>query len=207
MRAIVMRAAPFVIAVSLVTMPALPAQAQQASAVQQSDTRGFHFGIHYNAASLHWSGGPGAARAAVAGLGVRLGWGVTDAIVLHTQVDASRVRGALDDTYHLSHADLGARYNFGSAARTLRPYVDVAGTYRIATHEGDDPVRYAGPALTIGGGVQYFFRPSAAIELGARVSQGRYEHDGSGFVGGSGEMPASTDARTGRLALGISVYR
>lgn len=168
-----------VLAVASTAMAAGTAAAQ-AGGIERSDTRGPVVGINLNGSTL------GAERATFrdargAGLGLSLGYGVSDALSFF-------VRGNL--AYRSGHFDLGARYTFGGADAALRPYVEAAAT-RAGTLQDD--FRSDGTGATVGAGVEYFATRHVALDVGVAHSRGRFTN---GFLDGD-------DFASTRLNVGI----
>lgn len=151
---------------------------------QLSDNRGFMLNLHAAGNALTPVGADTESETG-GGLGLALGYGFNDRITLYFNLDAAAVEydedaiDAPDDTYDLVTGDLGVRVNFGNPALKLRPYINAAFTgvaaaeqYEFAGEDVDQII--AGGGVTIGGGLQYFFSPRLALDLGLQATQGAF---------------------------------
>ena len=139
------------------------------------------------------------------GLSLRLGYGISENIVLYAELQGANVESAdIDDTYTLTHVDLGGRYHFGGAASALRPFVGAAVTGRGASFDlGDETLDIRGPALTLGGGLEYFLSRTVALEAGLKFSFGEF-NEGRIGDGDWEDLDEEVSATTSRLNLGIA---
>lgn len=157
-------------------------------AAAQSNTRGFMLNAHVTGASL--GGTPeGAELDSGAGLGAALGYGFNDLLTLYVNVDAQAFEHADGDAedgddgqYGGATVDLGLRVNFGNETQRLRPYLNTALT---GVGFGDEveglELVTGGAGLTLGGGLQYFFARSLAVDGALNFSTGSLttvEYDG-----------------------------
>lgn len=149
---------------------------------QLSDNSGFMLNVHLAGNAITPIGADAEAETG-GGLGLALGYGFNDRIILYFNVDAAAIEydedvtDAPDDTYDLVTGDLGVRVNFGNPGLKLRPYINAAFTgvaigeqYELVGEDVDQIV--SGGGVTIGGGLQYFFSPSLALDLGLQATQG-----------------------------------
>lgn len=166
-------------------LAAAPAAAQEAPGApplsEQSGLRGLLLGFNLNG-GVEGTGLPSGSRTA-AGVGVTLGYGVSDALTLFTRGNYA---------YGSTSVDVGARYSFGGASGTLRPYVEGAFTGMGALRDG---ARFSGTALTGGAGVEYFLSPGLAVDAGISYSRGEWER--------AIEHGAGTALGVSRLNLGV----
>ena len=179
-----------ILLVAVVLVPAAfaagSAHAQAGSVPAQSGPRGPVLGLDFNGSALGIPGGT-AGTPRGAGLGLSLGYGVSERVSLFARANVA---------YRIGHLDVGARYSFGGAAARLRPYVEGAFT-RMGTSAFagplDEPSRSHGYGATGGAGVEYFVSRHVAIDMGLSHSRGR-------FTAGAldGDRFAST-----RLNLGV----
>lgn len=119
------------------------------------------------------------------GLGVAVGYGFNERATLYLNVDAAAIEydgnedEASDDTYDAVTADLGVRMNFGNESMKVRPYVNAAFSGFAVVEEfevaGEDvETTLSGGALTVGGGLQYFFSPKLALDVALQATQGAF---------------------------------
>ncbi|HEX8903977.1 MAG TPA: outer membrane beta-barrel protein [Longimicrobiaceae bacterium] len=158
------RLSSVVLAAAAAAVTAGPALAQRASPGTETwrfDPRGVSVGVNLNGGTLATQElGPGVHPGL--GLGVTLGYGVSDAVTLFARGDVAYAR---------SNLDVGARYRFGSPAAALRPYVE-AGFTRTGTLIASQ--RTSGYGVTAGAGVEYYVRHNFAVDVGVVHSRGRF---------------------------------
>lgn len=151
---------------------------------QASDNGGFMLNVHA-AGSAITPLGEGTEAETGGGAGLAIGYGFNDRITLYLNVDAAGIEydedvtDSPDDTYALVQADLGVRMNFGHPGLKLRPYINAAFTgiaaaeeYEFAGEDVDQVI--SGGGLTVGGGIQYFFSRSLALDVGLQATQGAF---------------------------------
>jgi opacity protein-like surface antigen len=150
----------------------------------QSDNSGFMLNAHLTGNGLTGVGAEAETESG-GGFGVALGYGFNDRIILYFNLDAAAIEydedevDAPDDSYDLLSGDLGVRVNFGNEGMKLRPYINAAFTGVAAVEEYefvDEEVEQvlSGGGVTIGGGLQYFFSPSLALDLGLQATAGAF---------------------------------
>jgi len=169
-----------------------------------SITEGFFLAPHLLAASLEFedeeveSGG---------GAGLTIGYGFTRMFAAFFTIDGADVDirdAGISGDYTLAHADLGVRFNFRSETQKAIPYIEAALSGRAAetTDDGAD-IRLSGGALTLGGGLNYYFRQKLAVDVGLSFSGGRFdklEIEGD-------EVPyEEADATGTRFRVGLTWY-
>lgn len=143
------------------------------------------------------------------GGGVRVGYGLNQRFELFARYDRHTFKIKNEwDKYGTSTAGAGLRVNFGGTLQALRPYLE-AGFSSINLRI--DPVLFngrvveyhlKGPALAVGGGVNYFVSPNFAIQAAVAGTFGKFttfQIDGKGIE----DRP---DARTLRFSIGISYF-
>ena len=136
-----------------------PAAAQ--AGTNRSDTRGLGLGVSFNQSVMgvrpRWIGN------SESGVGLAIGYGVTDRLSVFARTDYA---------YRSAHLDAGVRYSFGSPRTALRPYAELA-----ATRVGSTPAegfRLAGYGATAGVGVEYFLTRKLELDVGTVHSEGSY---------------------------------
>ena len=150
----------------------------------QSDNSGFMLNLHLlgNGVTLV---GDDTETETGGGAGFAVGYGFNDRVALYLNVDAAAIEydedetDVVDDTYDAVTADLGVRMNFGNEGMKVRPYINAAFTGFAAVEEFDvagEAVEsmLSGGGLTLGGGLQYFFTRSLALDLGLQATQGAF---------------------------------
>lgn len=198
-------------------LSASPAAAQSASPAGVVKTKGLMLGAHVNGSSLSFQdedseqGGGG---------GVMAGWGFTKWFMLYGGVDAAKLDfkglGDFDDqaealgfksSYTMVHADVGARFSLERGSMAV-PYANVAISGRVLTTEVlKEDVSLSGSGVTLGGGVQFFFNPKFALDLGLQFTAGEFDRfeigDYSGPVKDLVDVKNSTSAR---FNVGLKFY-
>jgi opacity protein-like surface antigen len=147
------------------------------------------------------------------GFGLAVGYGFNERAALYLNLDIAAIEYDEDeadnpeDTYGAVTADLGVRMNFGNESLKLRPYVNAAFSgfavveTVVAGGEEYDAV-LSGGGLTVGGGVQYFFTPSLAVDLGLQATQGAFTD--VAVDDEEEELPQGIAFTTSRLQLGVT---
>lgn len=197
------------IATTMRLLPILLLVVVTSTAVAQNDstysTRGFSVGLHLNGTSWHLdepdfnldgsdSGG---------GLGLDLSYGVSDLVSIFLNLDGASIDPDDGETYTLGHADLGARFAFGSTAKKFKPFAQVAFTGVVAEQEfGMNTLELSGGGLTLGGGILYFFSPAVALDTGLRLTIGQLTEVKLNNV----SVDTEIDAQTSRFDVGIRWY-
>lgn len=143
------------------------------------------------------------------GGGIRIGYGLNQRFEIFARYDRNTFKIKKEwDKYGTSIAGAGLRVNFGGTLQVLRPYLE-AGFSSINLKI--DPVlfngrvveyRLKGPALAIGGGVNYFVSSNFAIQAAVAGTFGKFT---TFQINGDG-IEDRPDARTLRFSLGISYF-
>jgi opacity protein-like surface antigen len=182
----------------------------------QSDNSGFMLNLHLAGNAIQYTGlDADEDPESGGGLGLALGYGFNDRIILFFNVDAATVEydeevsgSAEDDTYDALTGDLGVRVNFGNEGMKLRPYINAAFTGVAIMEKGEalpgDEVEttLSGGGITIGGGLQYFFSRTLALDVGLQATQGAFttftvDNDDE-------ELETGIAFGTSRLQLGVT---
>ncbi len=189
----------------------LPLQAQSDGTKPRSNTKGFMVGAHLNGSSLAYEGDDAESGG---GLGIVLGYGFSPKWQLTFQVDAANIdldaRNAGAGSYTLSHGDLGVRYTFANTARAWVPYLSAAVSSRIASASIDQTlvtssdVTLSGPAVSLGGGVQYFFSQKVALDIGLLFSGGKFDNVKVGSL--SVDLDNAENSNSTRFNIGLTFY-
>lgn len=178
----------------------------------QSSNRGFMLNLHLTGQSLALVGDDRPTDAG-GGLGVAVGYGFNERIILLLNVDGASlesddaVAGTRSEPYDVVTADLGVRMNLGNEGMKTRPYINAAFTgivqaYEFSAGGADNEVVVSGGGLTIGGGVQYFLSPGFALDLAVQATQAAFTEV---TVNDIDEELAEGDAITAsRVQLGVT---
>ena len=167
------------------------ATAQNASAASDVEkTKGLMVGLHLNGTTISFQDQNGASastkthRESGGGAGAQAGWGFTKWLMVYAGVDAARVDiedmpgvevGTAEPNYTLLHGDIGVRFSFPNPTHGFEPYLNAAYTARgaIAQFENED-VSISGDGVSVGAGLQYFFNPKWALDVGLQLSTGDF---------------------------------
>jgi hypothetical protein len=149
---------------------------------QESTTRGWNLGFHFQGATLSVQDGDADGGG---GAGIRVGYGFNRIVTAYLEMDGIAVDSEGSDevqaTWTLGHVDLGARFHFANALRSWVPYLDVAVGGRFAGLEdievdgvqGTD-VDVSGGAFSFGGGMYFYFKQTFAMDIGVKFSAGEF---------------------------------
>jgi opacity protein-like surface antigen len=160
------------------------AMLSEGSLAAQSDNGGFMLNAHLTGQGLSGTGSESVTESG-GGLGVALGYGFNDRIIVYFNLDAASMEydedepEFEDESYDLVTGDLGVRVNFGNEGMRVRPYINAAFTGAAAVDEFellDEDVEsiVSGGGVTIGGGLQYFFSQNLALDVGVQATQGAF---------------------------------
>ena len=183
----------------------------QSAVAQQSTTRGFTIGLHTTGASLNPEGA-GNDRETAGGGGIYLGYGVNRRITIFAQGDGAKFDNLTTDNvegeWTMGHFDLGARFNFANSLRKWVPFLQAALGYRavdvknpVVDSVARNEVSITGAGLTVGGGVDFYFNESWALDLQLLWTGGEFNTIRIDNVSVSG---LDFDATSSRLNLGVS---
>jgi opacity protein-like surface antigen len=196
---------------------ALLLAAADASAQDGSSSRGVMLGLYGNLSAIQLDEEGGTQAENGPGLGVALGFGARDgwtffargsvAGITYEEDDSSELDG--DGTYAFAVAELGARYGFGSGPNSaLRLYgeLGLSGTALSdeTTIDGEDvEYTFAGPAILLGGGVEYDLNRNVAVDVGMILGKGRFTS--LQINGETADDSGDLDFTTVRLNAGIVI--
>ncbi|MSR19874.1 MAG: hypothetical protein EXR91_02705 [Gemmatimonadetes bacterium] len=198
---------------SLALSPALVLLAALAASpplqAQESTTRGFNVGAHISGQSLTPQDGD---RSNTGGLGIILGYGFNRNFELFLQFDGGQfdvANAAVEGDWTMVHGDLGVRYHFANSLRTWVPYVQAAFTGRdVSVTNGrvhqdtqSEDITLSGTAITLGGGILFYFNETLAADLQLALSGGRFTDIKVGTVTSNN---ADLDAQSTRFNVGVS---
>lgn len=186
---------------------AVAAQSHEGPSVDPSNTRGFFANLRTGGYGVGYEGdrdGTGA------GLGARLGYGLSERVTLFAGFEAGSISEGdgfeglpAGDDYGLLHIDLGARVHFRTEAR-LVPFaegsVNVVGLWFDDTR--GDEATYGGASASLGGGLLWFVNPSVAFETSALFGVGELMEAEIAGV----DQDVDTSMAGIRLQVGISFY-
>jgi opacity protein-like surface antigen len=140
------------------------------------------------------------------GLNLEIGWGFTPNITAYLGINGSAIESDID--YSLGQADLGVRYFFRGSDKQARPYLEgalAARTIRVDVTDGFDDVtiKANSPGVAFGGGVQVFFTPKFALDIGLNDTVGSF----SDWTANGVSVPvADLDATSANFRLGVRFW-
>ncbi|MDH3205686.1 MAG: outer membrane beta-barrel protein [Gemmatimonadota bacterium] len=196
-----------ILAVSF-TLSLLAAISMQSISAQESTTRGFNLGIHLSAASIEIDN----ERSNAGGGGLWIGYGFNRRVQLFLQLDGAEFDVSDTDvtgTWTMGHGDLGVRFHFANSLRSWVPYLQAAISGRAvsvdnATVEGtpETDVALTGGALTLGGGILFYFSQSLAADLQLLWSGGEFTQVKVNNV--TVDLTNPLEAQSSRFNIGLS---
>jgi hypothetical protein len=179
-------------------VPALAAQ----NAPRSSTTK-FFAGLGLNGSSIKAEDGDAEDRENGSGGQFQIGYGFTPRFALFIEgTSAGMTSSNGENDYILRHGDIGVRYSFANAAKAWIPFLDLAATGRSMLNSDED-FEATGQALTVGGGLHYFFKPKWAFTTSLKVSVGEFD---TGRVGSVSVSGFEVDATTTRVGLGVTWF-
>jgi hypothetical protein len=174
----------------------------------QSKTNGFLLNAHLVGSAIAGTADDADQVDAGGGLGFQLGYGFNDRIALYIGFDGASVTSDDDDTntstdYTLGTGELGLRVTFGNEGQRWRPYLNAALTGVVSQDQEDDfDASVSGAGTTLGGGVQYFFSRSLAVDGALNLTSGSYTR--AELDGDSEDLPLGVGFNHTRLQLGVT---
>lgn len=174
---------------------------------QESTTRGWNLGFHLQGVSLSIEGDETADEGS--GAGVRVGYGMNRIVTFFADLDGAAIDVAeaenLEGDWRIGHLDLGARFHFANSLRWWVPFLEAAVGIRTVEVDDvgpnqDDSVTFSGGSFSVGGGMDFYFTESVAMDLGVRFTGGEFSEIEIGSVS-VGDL--DIDASSGRFNLGI----
>ena len=140
-----------------------------------------------------------------------LGYGVNRHLTILAQADAAQFdnqsAGDVQGTWVMGHFDLGVRFNFASTLRSYVPFLQGSIGARAvgvqdAVVEGSSAsdVSFTGASLTLGGGIDFYFTETFALDLALLWSSGKFDtlHVGNASLSGF-----DIDAKSTRFNIGV----
>jgi len=180
---------------------ASPLSAQSAATLRSNPT-GLMLAGHLNGSALSPEGEEKVESGG--GLGLAVGYGFNRMVTLYLGVDgASMNADRPEDDYTLGQADLGVRVHLGGDSRAAVFFLDGALTGRVARYDvAGSNLDISGTGLSLGGGLEYFFSPGFALDVGLKFTFGSFDE-----ISFEGETENIDISATGtRLNLGVSWY-
>jgi hypothetical protein len=198
--------------VSMAAAAVLLAGAGHAAAQDRSSTRGLLLGAHLNGTAIQLDEDEGTDAENGIGGGLIVGFGFSEQFSVFLRGDGANISedsdAGEDNTFTLVNLDLGGRYTFGSTAAALRPFAEAGFTatglgFELTDGTQSADVVFSGGGLFLGGGLEYFFTPKAALNVGLAVGKGRFT--AVSVDGGDAEdLDEDQDFTTSRLSIGVS---
>ena len=140
----------------------------------RSNTKGFTVGGGLLGSSISTDISGRTVSESGGGLNFEAGYGFTPRLTVFLGLYGSTIDSDLD--YSLSQVDLGVRYLFRDTDKQARPYIEGALAGRQFRSDIGDAVtiKASSGGLSFGGGVQVFFSPKIALDLGVNYSLGSF---------------------------------
>ncbi len=178
------------------------------ASAQLSTTRGWSLGAHLMGTSLTVEEGDANTGG---GLGLRAGYGFNRIVTVFLQVDGSQIDIPVGENiagqWALAHADVGARFHFANSLRRWVPYLDASiGARSVSVEDAElegeaaGKVSFNGSAFTVGTGVSIFFKPSLALDVSLKFSNGTFNEVDVGSVS---VQDLDIDASSVRFGVGL----
>jgi opacity protein-like surface antigen len=181
----------------------------------ESRTKGFVLGVHSIAApgvSITGEDVDGEFETNFGmGAGVMLGYGFTESLTAYASLDIAKQRFGntdYDAAFGLGHIEAGLRANVPLGTPSTLPYLSAsfgrralgARVYDTVQERGYD-MTLSGTSFGLGGGVEHFFSPTMALDLGVSANFGKFDH-----YEADGEKDAAdvNGARTIRMRVGVN---
>jgi hypothetical protein len=181
--------------------------ASAATSAQESTTRGFTLGAHISGASITPEDGD---QSNAAGAGLFFGYGFNRTVQLFLQLDGAEFDvedPEIEGKWTMGHADLGVRFHFANSLRRWVPYLQATLTGRAVSVEDavvngnpENEVSLTGSALSLGGGILFYFNETFAADVQLIGSAGRFTEIRVNNVTVGG---LERDATSGRFNLGV----
>lgn len=176
---------------------------------QESTTRGFHLGLHGSGASLSIEGQD---RSNAGGGGVTVGVGLNRRLTLLLQVDGAQFdeasTGDVEGDWTMGHVDLGVRFYFANSLSKWVPYLQGALGWRVVSvsdpivnNMAEEEVAISGVGVSLGGGLDYYFNPSLALDVQLLWTGGEFSTFRINNITVSG---FDVDAQSTRFNIGIN---
>lgn len=185
------------------------AQSAVTSTAPASSSKGFFLGGHLNGSSVTADDLSEDARSG-GGAGLHLGWGFTPRLALFSELTVASLDDEEGGTVGFGHFDIGVRYAFTSPTRRLVPSIEAAITGRSLAQDDSDlgdgttgDVSLSGAGFTIGGGVQYYVRPTVALGAAIKWTGGKFS---KAEVDGTEIDDLDIDATSARFNIGVTWY-
>lgn len=199
------RHTPTLLAMAVAGLVALPGALQG----QESTTRGFMLGAHLSGASLTLENQD---RNNAGGGGLIVGYGLNRNVTLLVQLDGAQFdeqsTGTVEGDWQMGHVDFGVRYSFANSLRRWVPYLQGAFGYRsvsvqdpIVDNVQRQEVEISGGGLTLGGGVDFYFTQTFALDVQLLWTGGEFNTLRVDNVSATG---FDVDATSARFNLGVA---
>ncbi len=150
-----------------------PANGQE----RRSNTEGFTIGASLLGSSVSTNIDNVTVTESGSGFHFEVGWGFTPRFMVFLGGYGSAIESDAD--YTIGQGDLGLRYLFRGGDKRARPYVEgaiAARQFRLDYGAGLDAVtiKASSAGFALGGGVQVFFNPKFALDIGATYTPGSF---------------------------------
>lgn len=176
---------------------------------QRSTTRGWSLGVALQGTSLTVQDGDASSGG---GLGLHAGYGFNRIVTGFVHIDGASidvpVGAAVSGQWSLAHAELGARFFLSNSLRRVRPFLETSIGARAVTVEDAQSgganagkVKFNGGALTFGGGLATYLKPTLSLDVGMKFTGGTFTEVDLGNVA---VKNLDVDASSFRFGVGLT---
>jgi hypothetical protein len=181
--------------------------AAQATMTRSRNT-GLTLGLGLVGTSLTTKSGSRSVSENGVGVNFEAGWGFSPRFSVYLDATGSAIDSDVD--YAVGQGELGLRYMFRATDKKARPYVEGGLAVRQLHFDFEDgtgnpvlTVKSTSGGVVVGGGVQIFFHPRVALDIGATVAPGRF----SDWKANSVAVPVpDIDATSTNVRLGVRFW-
>lgn len=140
---------------------------------------------------------------------LQAGFGFNPQLALFLEGSAAAMQGDGEESWLLSHGDLGLRYHFASAGRSFVPFVE--GAFTVWSGLDDDAsfgndqgeLEISGQGFSFGGGFLYFFNRRLALLGNLKFTNGEFNKVRFENVSVEG---FDIDATSARINVGLTWF-
>jgi hypothetical protein len=168
----------------------------------KSHSSGFFVGLGLEGTGISTKPSGGAATIESGnGGGLELGYGFSPRWALYGDVSGADVNGEGDDSYLLTHVDLGARVHFRTGPNRVVPFIQFGLAGRNEREDvGGHTVSANGAGVSLGAGLHAHFTPTFAFSASVIGVVGNFNNS---HVDNTSVSDASTSATSVRMHLGL----
>jgi hypothetical protein len=135
---------------------------------QFSRIKGLAVGLDYHGGSWQYVESDEDPEAG-AGFGLAVVYGFNENVALNVRFDGTTIKPEDGEEYAMGHFDLGVNYYIGTVDSKFRPYLGVMYS-GFSLMQENPKVELGGAGFGATGGINYFFAPKLAFNLGLTVN-------------------------------------